>query len=105
MELREKIEVVIKQKGLSQRKFAELIGLNHISFNRNMKSNNITGEIVKALIEHLQDVDLNWLFKNEDNGTLELNEPGEDGYASLELRKLNSAIKILEELKKDLTRK
>ena len=102
MELREKIEVVIKQKGLSQRKFAELIGLNHISFNRNMKSNNITGEIVKALIEHLQDVDLNWLFKNEDNGTLELNEPGEE-YGNEKVIKINQALKILEELKRDLS--
>ena len=102
MELREKIEVVIKQKGLSQRKFAELIGLNHISFNRNMKSNNITGEIVKALIEHLQDVDLNWLFKNEENGTLELNEPGEQ-YGNEKVNKLNQALKILQELKGDLS--
>lgn len=102
MELREKIEVVIKEKGLSQRKFAESIGLNHISFNRNMKSNNITGEIVKALIEHLQDVDLNWLFKNEDNGTLELNEPEEE-YGNKKVSKLNQALKILEELKRDLS--
>lgn len=102
MELREKIEVVIKQKGLSQRKFAELIGLNHISFNRNMKSNNITGEIVKALIEHLKDVDLNWLFKNEENGTLEFNEPGEQ-YGNEKVNKLNQALKILQELKGDLS--
>jgi transcriptional regulator with XRE-family HTH domain len=102
MELREKIDLVIKEKGFSQRKFAESIGLNHISFNRNMKSNNITGEIVKALIEHLHDVDLNWLFKNENNGTLELNEPGEE-YGSEKLNKLNKAISILEELKKDLS--
>ena len=102
MELREKIELIIKRKGVSQRKFAESIGVNHISFNRNMNNNNITGDMIKAIIEHLKDVDLNWLFKNENNGTLELNEPGEE-YGSKKISKLNEAIKILEGLKRDLS--
>lgn len=102
MELREKIEVIIKEKGWSQKQFAESLGLNHISFNRNMNNNNITGDMIKAFIEHLKDVDLNWLFKNEDNGTLELNEPG-DGYGNVSVRKLTQAMKILEELKRDLS--
>ena len=102
MELREKIEVIIKEKGWSQKQFAESLGLNHISFNRNMNNNNITGDMIKAIIEHLKDVDLNWLFKNENNGTLELNEPGEE-YGSKKISKLNEAIKILEGLKRDLS--
>ena len=102
MELKEKIEVIIKEKGCSQKQFAESLGLNHISFNRNMNNNNITGDMIKAIIEHLKDVDLNWLFKNENNGTLELNEPGE-GYVSKKVSKLNEAIKILEQLKRDLS--
>lgn len=102
MELKEKIEVIIKEKGCSQKQFAESLGLNHISFNRNMNNNNITGEMIKAFIEHLKDVDLNWLFKNEDNGTLELNEPGEE-YGNVSVRKLTQAMKILEELKRDLS--
>ena len=104
MELKEKIEQIIKAKGISQRKFAESIGVNHIAFNRNINNNNITGDLIKSLIEHLPDVDLNWLFKKDENGTLELNEPGEE-YGSEKLNKLNKAISILEELKKDLTRK
>ena len=102
MELKEKIEVIIKEKGWSQKQFAESLGLNHISFNRNMNNNNITGDMIKAIIEHLKDVDLNWLFKNENNGTLELNEPGEE-YGSKKISKLNEAIKILEGLKRDLS--
>lgn len=102
MELREKIEVIIKEKGWSQKQFAESLGLNHISFNRNMNNNNITGDMIKAFIEHLKDVDLNWLFKNDENGTLELNEPGEE-YANRKVNKLNEAIKILEQLKRDLS--
>lgn len=102
MELREKIEVIIKEKGWSQKQFAESLGLNHISFNRNMNNNNITGDMIKAFIEHLKDVDLNWLFKNEENGTLELNEPGEE-YGNGKVNKLNEAIKILEQLKRDLS--
>ena len=102
MELREKIEVIIKAKGFSQKQFAEFLGLNHVSFNRNMRNNNMTGEMTKAFIDHLQDIDLNWLFKNEDNGTLELNEPEEE-YGSRKLSKLNEAIKILEGLKRDLS--
>lgn len=50
MELREKIEVIIKEKGWSQKQFAESLGLNHISFNRNMNNNNITGDMIKAFI-------------------------------------------------------
>lgn len=103
MELKEKIEVIIKEKGFSQKQFAESLGLNHISFNRNMSNNNITGEMIKAFIEHLKDVDLNWLFKNEDNGTLELNESREAIYSNMKLNKLNEAMKILEELKRDLS--
>ena len=102
MELKEKIEVIIKEKGCSQKQCAESLGLNHISFNRNMNNNNITGDMIKAIIEHLKDVDLNWLFKKDENGTLELNEPGEE-YGSEKLNKLNKAISILEELKKDLS--
>ena len=102
MELKEKIEVIIKEKGCSQKQFAESLGLNHISFNRNMNNNNITGDMIKAIIEHLKDVDLNWLFKNENNGTLELNEPGEE-YGNRKVNKLNEAIKILEQLKRDLS--
>ena len=102
MELKEKIEVIIKEKGWSQKQFAESLGLNHISFNRNMNNNNITGDMIKAIIEHLKDVDLNWLFKNENNGTLELNEPREE-YGSKKISKLNEAIKILEGLKRDLS--
>jgi hypothetical protein len=103
MELREKIEAIIKSKGISQRKFAESIGVNHISFNRNMNNNNITGEMVKAFIMHLQDVDLNWLFKSGVDVPLEVNEPNEV-YGNISEKKLTKAIKLLEELKKDLTR-
>lgn len=103
MELREKIQAIIKEKGISQRKFAESIGVNHISFNRNMNANNITGEMVKAFIEHLPDVDLNWLFKSGVEVAVEVNEPNEE-YGTVSEKKLTKAIKLLEELKKDLTR-
>lgn len=102
MELREKIELIIKRKGVSQRKFAESIGVNHISFNRNMNNNNMTGEMVKAFIEHLPDVDLNWLFKSDEDAPLEVNEPDEE-YGNVSVRKLTQAMKILEELKRDLS--
>ncbi len=102
MKLKEKIELIIKRKGISQRKFAESIGVNHISFNRNMNNNNMTGEMIKAFIEHLPDVDLNWLFKNPQELPLEVNEPNEV-YGNVSVIKLTQAIKILEELKQDMT--
>lgn len=102
MELKEKIEVIIKEKGCSQKQFAESLGLNHISFNRNMNNNNMTGDMVKAFIEHLPDVDLNWLFKSDEVAPLELNEPDEE-YGKVSVRKLTEAIKILEQLKRELS--
>ncbi len=102
MDLREKIQAIIKEKGVSQRKFAESIGVNHISFNRNMNNNNITGEMVKAFIEHLPDVDLNWLFKSGVKVPLGVNEPNEL-YGNFSEKKLTEAIKLLEELKKELS--
>lgn len=104
MEIREKIEQIIKAKGLNQKTFAQFIGLNHISFNRNINNNNITGEMIKAFVEHLKDIDLNWLLRDElgENGGI-LSEPGIQYYSNGPVKKLEKAMKLLEELKRDLS--
>lgn len=106
MEIREKIELIIKKKGLSQKGFAESIGLNHIAFNRNINKNNITGEMFKAFAEHLIDIDLNWLLRSDaEQENVILCEPTVEYYSKNSTQKIEQAIAILNEVKKDLSQK
>ena len=97
-----KIEKIIKEKGMTQKAFANFIGMNHEVFNRNLKNNNMTNDMLRGFIENLKDVDFNWLFKNEDNTIDILNEPSEI-YGNTKTHKIDEAIKILEDIKKDLS--
>lgn len=104
MELRGKIDFLMKEKGLNQKEFADLIGVNYIVFNRSYSKNNFTGEITKSLIDKLPEINLNWLFKDEviQDEVFSVNEP-EEVYGDPKLNKLSEAMKILEELKQDLS--
>lgn len=104
MESVEKLEIVINRSGLNQKEFAEKIGMNHIVFNRNLKKGNFSAEMMKGVITNIN-VDLNWLFDKMTPGELDMvNEPQEE-YTANTAYKVNKAIQLLEELKKDLTRK
>ena len=106
MEIREKIELIIKKKGLSQKGFAESIGLNHIAFNRNINKNNITGEMFKAFAEHLIDIDLNWLLRTDlEQENDVLSEPSVEYYRKDSVKNIDQAIAILNEVKRDLSQK
>ena len=103
MESVEKLEIVINRSGLNQKEFAEKIGMNHIVFNRNLKKGNFSAEMMKGVITNIN-VDLNWLFDKMTPGELDMvNEPQEE-YTANTAYKVNKAIQLLEELKKDLTR-
>ena len=102
MGLKEKIDFLMKEKGLNQKEFADLIGVNYIVFNRSYSKNNFTGEITKSLIEKLPDVNYNWLFKDSEESVFVVNEP-QEVYSDSKLNRITEAMLILDELKKELS--
>lgn len=101
MEFQEKIKLILKDKGLSERKFAQSIGLNATVFNRNVLQNNLTGDMIKAIADNT-DIDINWLVKNDvenpEEVTYVLNEP-QTIYANNPIDKIDKIISELEKLK------
>jgi transcriptional regulator with XRE-family HTH domain len=102
MGLKEKIDFLMKEKGLNQKEFADLIGVNYVVFNRSYSKNNFTGEITKSLIEKLPDVNYNWLFKDSEEFMFVVNEP-QEVYGDSKLNRITKAMLILDELKKELS--
>lgn len=107
MEFQEKIKLILKDKGLSERKFAQSIGLNATVFNRNVLQNNLTGDMIKAIADNT-DIDINWLVRNDvenpDEVTYVLNEP-QTVYSTNPLDKIDKIITELEKLKLEFIKK
>lgn len=104
MESIDKLKLIIAQSGLSQKDFAEKIGLNHIVLNRNLKGGIMTADMMKGIILNI-DADLNWLFGKEPEEKLfQFNEDREN-YPMNTLEKVSKAMALLEDIKTDLTRK
>lgn len=102
MDFKEKIEKICKDKNLTQKQLAEHIGVNHIVFNRNIGLNRITSDMVLGFINHLPEIDFNWLLKEEE--LLVLQEPSERYEIGLKPQEeIEKAIKILQNVSKHLS--
>ncbi|WP_445458391.1 hypothetical protein [Flavobacterium sp. HNIBRBA15423] len=101
MNFKDKIELILKSKAISQKDFADMIGVNHIVFNRNLQANNLTGDLIKAIGLNT-DVDLNWLVKNEKVDFV--NEPSTN-YEVGPIARINKVMEILNELKEEIKSK
>lgn len=100
MELEKKIKLICNKVGVSTKKdLAFKLGLNEVVFNRNVRENKLTGDMILAIAE-FTNVDMNWLLRNNKENEIILNESN-----SNEVTKINNIIKELEILKSELTRK
>jgi len=107
MEFQDKIKLILKDKGLSESKFAKSIGLNATVFNRNVLANNLTGDMIKAIADNT-DIDINWLVRNNQESNEEdtnvLNEPP-TVYSTNPIQKIDKIIGELEKLKVEFIKK
>lgn len=101
MDFKEKIEAICLKKNMNQKQFAEFLELNHIVFNRNLRTNKVTPDFIEGIINNMPEIDLNWLLK--DDSVNMVNEPLESYKALTNPKdKLKEAIRILNEVSKDL---
>lgn len=104
MVLKEKIEELMLNNGISSQKdLANRLNLNYVVFNRNVDSNNLTGDMIKAFANDTTlKFDLIKLIRGESSDTEAeklVSEP------SNSLEKLNLAMSLLEEIKEELSRR
>lgn len=109
MEFKDKIKKILVQYDISKKEFAEKIGFNLIVLNRNIKSNNITGEFIKCLALKMPEINLNEFLKEEviDDDHVEfltLHEPTED-YKTRSQQLIEEIEFKLKELKSIVSRK
>lgn len=66
MEFKQKIKSFLKNNKLTTKKFAEILDLNYVVFNRNIRNNIASGDFIKALIIKMPEVDPKYfLIENE----------------------------------------
>lgn len=94
MDFKDKIEIIIKERNISQKDFADIINVNHVVFNRNVNNNNLTGDIIKGVAKYT-DIDLNWFVRDLGNENREIHI----NHNTMALDKINEMMKILNELK------
>lgn len=101
MDFKEKIDMICKEKSLTQKELAEILGINHIVFNRNLGNNKISSDMIIGFTKNMADVDLNWLLKDKEfyavNESKETYLKGEN-----KKDKIQQAIKILQEVSEQL---
>ena len=102
MELAEVIKKIGSLKGLNQKELANFLDINYETFNRNIKKNKLTGDLILSIAKNIPEIDLNDFIKGK--GLNVLNEPGET-YEQNSIGKINLAMRLLEEVKKEITRK
>lgn len=103
MDFKEKVDLILAEKGLDQKELAHKLQLNHMVFNKNLSKNKITGDTINAFAEFMPDVDLNWLLK-EQPAELKISDDLEN-YSNKHLEDITEAIGILERVKKKMSRK
>lgn len=66
MDLGKKIGLLLKDNGLSQRKFAEEIEVNHVNMNQYIKGTRIPpSDVILKIVKYFPKLDLNWLLREE----------------------------------------
>lgn len=66
MEFGEKLGLLLKERKLSQRKFAEEIGVNAVNVNQYISgARTPPTEVIFKVIEYFPETDLNWLLRKE----------------------------------------
>lgn len=65
MNLSEKIEAFIKEKGLTQKELAKILDMNYTVMNRNIVANKLTIDFILAMSRTYPELDLNWLIKDD----------------------------------------
>ncbi|WP_116787667.1 hypothetical protein [Flavobacterium psychrotrophum] len=101
MDIKQKVNMFLKQNGSSQPDFAERIGVNYVAMNRNINAGKLTTEIVYGLLKEFPHVDLNWLFKDENQLLLVKEE--EEEYGATPQALLNKLRKTLDELENKIS--
>lgn len=69
-----RLKLYISSKGLTQKEFAESIGIEPTSISRVVKGNNgISSDLAYSIITKYADLNWNWLLKNEGEMTMGYN--------------------------------
>jgi transcriptional regulator with XRE-family HTH domain len=75
MDFGEKLALLLKEKGLSQAKFAREMEVNSVSVNQYIKGTRTPPvEFIQKVIDYFPEVDLNWLLREESNTTMMLQD-------------------------------
>jgi hypothetical protein len=99
MELSKKIKAIKEGKKLSTKQLCDILQLNNVSFSRNVRNNNLTGDMILAFAKHIPEIDLNELIKdNYEKKTI----PNRDSFL---IEKIENCIKEMGEIKLELSRK
>ena len=101
MDLKDKIKEICIAKGLNKRTLSEKLDLNYVVFSRNVRNNTVTPDLLGALKSTFPDIDLNWLYSDVDK-KISLVEETREKYEISDSTKLDQAIKLLQEVKKNL---
>jgi putative salt-induced outer membrane protein YdiY len=104
MVLKEKIEEIMSNNGIStQKDLANRLNLNYVVFNRNVDSDNLTGDMIKAFANDTNlKFDLIKLIRGE-NANIEDENSVSESPSSID--KLNLVMSLLEEIKEEISRK
>lgn len=70
MEYKEKIDQILRERGLNRKKIAERLDLDYSGLTFTINKNQISLVLIKGLIKEFPDIDLNWLLKNNENSYL-----------------------------------
>jgi transcriptional regulator with XRE-family HTH domain len=105
MILSEKIDLFIKEKGMSQKELAAEIGLNYVVMNRNILANKLTIDFILAMVKTYPEVDLNWLIKEDFMPYLHASEPSAKYETASPEEIIDQVHKLLDKLKEDLANK
>ena len=104
MVLKEKIEEIMSNNGIStQKDLANRLNLNYVVFNRNVDSDNLTGDMIKAFANDTKlKFDLIKLIRGESSDT-EAEKLVSESPSSID--KLNLVMSLLEEIKEEMSRR
>lgn len=77
MNLKQKVNIFLKENGSSQPDFAARIGVNYQVMNRNIAAGKLTTDVVYGFLKEFPHIDMNWLLKEEKHVN-QVNEAGEE---------------------------
>lgn len=103
MSLKQKIKKIMDDNGISTEiQLAGILDLNYVVFNRNVKADKLTGDMIMAFANsETIKVDLNYLAREVNSKIMQVEEQPID-YSLSDEDKIDQAIKLLKEVKESV---